>query len=56
MTSGVKPASLAKFKDFKVKSFIEKCIAKVFDRISAKELIMDPFLYDEYNVGANNKE
>lgn len=27
-----------------VRSFIEKCIAKVSDRLPAKELLMDPFL------------
>ncbi|KAI7743513.1 hypothetical protein M8C21_033293 [Ambrosia artemisiifolia] len=48
VTSGVKPASLAKVKDPEIKSFIEKCIAKVSDRLSAKELLMDEFLYDEH--------
>ncbi|KDP31021.1 hypothetical protein JCGZ_11397 [Jatropha curcas] len=44
VTSGIKPASLAKVEDPYVKAFIEKCIAKVSDRLSAKELLMDPFL------------
>ncbi|KAK1407206.1 hypothetical protein QVD17_38820 [Tagetes erecta] len=47
VTSGVKPASLAKVKDPDIKSFVEKCIAKVSDRLSAKELLMDQFLLDE---------
>ncbi|KVH98919.1 Protein kinase, catalytic domain-containing protein, partial [Cynara cardunculus var. scolymus] len=50
---GVKPASLAKVKDPGVKSFIEKCIAKVSDRLSAKELLMDPFLRDDHIDGVN---
>lgn len=33
-----------------VRAFIEKCIAKVSDRLSAKELLGDPFLQsDEEN-------
>ncbi|KAD5507688.1 hypothetical protein R6Q59_031525 [Mikania micrantha] len=47
VTSGVKPASLANVKDLEIKSFIEKCIAKVSDRLSAKELLLDQFLHDE---------
>ncbi|KAI3673557.1 hypothetical protein L6452_39680 [Arctium lappa] len=53
VTSGVKPASLAKVKDSEIKSFIEKCTAKVSDRLSAKELLMDPFLLDEHSDGVN---
>ncbi|GMI72206.1 with no lysine (K) kinase 3 [Hibiscus trionum] len=44
VTSGIKPASLAKVADPGVKLFIEKCIAKVSQRLSAKELLRDPFL------------
>ncbi|PSS07732.1 Serine/threonine-protein kinase [Actinidia chinensis var. chinensis] len=47
VTSGIKPASLAKVKDHGVKAFIEKCIAKVSDRLPAKELILDPFLQSD---------
>lgn len=36
-----------KVKDPEVRAFIEKCIAKVSDRLSAKELLMDPFLYSD---------
>ncbi|RDX64557.1 putative serine/threonine-protein kinase WNK2, partial [Mucuna pruriens] len=54
VTSGIKPASLAKVTDLEVKAFIEKCIAHVSDRLSAKDLLMDPFLHSDYdneNVG-----
>ncbi|XVE56707.1 hypothetical protein DITRI_Ditri04bG0032400 [Diplodiscus trichospermus] len=44
VTSGIKPASFAKVTDPEVKLFIEKCIAKVSERLSAKELLGDPFL------------
>lgn len=47
VTSGIKPASLAKVKDPGVKSFIEKCIAQVSDRLPAKELLMDHFLHSD---------
>ncbi|XWS47873.1 hypothetical protein CRYUN_Cryun13aG0023000 [Craigia yunnanensis] len=47
---GIKPASLAKVTDPVVKLFIEKCHAKVSERLSAKELLGDPFLQpDEEN-------
>uniref|UniRef100_M1BJR2 non-specific serine/threonine protein kinase n=2 Tax=Solanum tuberosum TaxID=4113 RepID=M1BJR2_SOLTU len=50
VTSGIRPASLAKVKDPGVKAFIDKCIAKVSERLSAKELLMDPFLQsDDYS-------
>lgn len=45
--SGIKPASLEKVKDDRVREFIEKCIANVSERMSAKELLMDPFLQSE---------
>lgn len=44
LLKGIKPASLAKVKDPEVRAFIEKCISKVSDRLSARELLMDPFL------------
>ncbi|KZV34754.1 hypothetical protein F511_00656 [Dorcoceras hygrometricum] len=51
VTAGIKPASLEKVRDPGVRSFIEKCIAKVSERLSAKELLMDPFLLpDEESV------
>lgn len=51
---GIKPASLAKVTDPGVKLFIEKCIAKASERLSAKELLRDPFLQpveENDNVG-----
>ncbi|TYJ20446.1 hypothetical protein E1A91_A09G265100v1, partial [Gossypium mustelinum] len=54
VTSGIKPASLAKVTDPGVKLFIEKCIAKASERLSAKELLRDPFLQpveENDNVG-----
>ncbi|KAF8037054.1 hypothetical protein BT93_B0082 [Corymbia citriodora subsp. variegata] len=47
VTSGIKPASLEKVKDNRVREFIEKCIADVSDRLTAKELLMDPFLQSD---------
>ncbi|GAB4855115.1 Serine/threonine-protein kinase wnk3 [Ancistrocladus abbreviatus] len=44
VTSGVKPASLAKVTDPAVRAFIEKCIANVSERLSAKELLRVQFL------------
>lgn len=49
---GIKPASLAKVKNPGVKAFIEKCIAKVSERLSAKELLMDPFLVSDDDSGS----
>ncbi|XP_042499965.1 probable serine/threonine-protein kinase WNK3 isoform X2 [Macadamia integrifolia] len=50
VTSGIKPASLLKVKDPRVRQFIEKCIANVSERLTARELLMDPFLLsDEEN-------
>ncbi|WVZ95776.1 hypothetical protein U9M48_041499 [Paspalum notatum var. saurae] len=46
VSEGEKPGSLAKIGDPEVKLFIEKCIAKAHERLSAKELLMDPFLLD----------
>ncbi|KAK9713591.1 hypothetical protein RND81_06G037800 [Saponaria officinalis] len=44
VTSGIKPASLSKVKDAQVKEFIEKCLVPASERLSAKELLKDPFL------------
>ncbi|PUZ63633.1 hypothetical protein GQ55_3G083600 [Panicum hallii var. hallii] len=46
VSDGEKPSSLTKIDDPEVKLFIEKCIAKAPERLSAKELLMDPFLLD----------
>ncbi|CAN8269879.1 unnamed protein product [Cochlearia groenlandica] len=42
--SGKKPDALYKVKDPEVKFFIEKCLATVSLRVSARELLDDPFL------------
>ncbi|URE46529.1 lysine ketoglutarate reductase trans-splicing related 1 [Musa troglodytarum] len=47
VTSGIKPASLAKVKDPGVKRFIEKCIANVSERLPATELLLDSFLQED---------
>lgn len=44
---GIKPAGLSKVKDPQVKEFIEKCLVPVSQRLSAKELLKDPFLAPE---------
>ncbi|KAK6935589.1 Protein kinase domain [Dillenia turbinata] len=47
VTTGIKPASLAKVTDPEVKQFIEKCIVPASMRLPAKELLKDPFLAPE---------
>ncbi|KAL9683565.1 hypothetical protein QQ045_015387 [Rhodiola kirilowii] len=47
VTSGIKPASLDKVKDLEVKQFIEKCLRPSSSRLSASELLDDPFLIPE---------
>ncbi|KAE8727553.1 putative serine/threonine-protein kinase WNK6 [Hibiscus syriacus] len=42
--SGVKPASLSKVAEPQIKEFIEKCLVRASERLSAKELLEDPFL------------
>ncbi|XP_038693574.1 probable serine/threonine-protein kinase WNK6 isoform X2 [Tripterygium wilfordii] len=50
---GIKPASLSRVKDPEVKIFIEKCLLPASQRLSAKELLMDPFL--QVNGSAKNR-
>ncbi|KAL7098395.1 hypothetical protein ACP275_09G015300 [Erythranthe tilingii] len=52
VTNGIKPASLEKVKDPGVRKFIEKCISRVSNRLSAKELLMDPFLQPDEDSGS----
>ena len=47
LISGVKPASLDKVNDPQVKQFIEKCLVPASLRLSAIELLKDPFLATE---------
>ncbi|XP_061345458.1 probable serine/threonine-protein kinase WNK6 [Gastrolobium bilobum] len=44
VSSGIKPVALSKVIDPEVKSFIEKCLVPASQRLSAKELLSDPFL------------
>ncbi|KAM0878338.1 hypothetical protein ACQ4PT_034933 [Festuca glaucescens] len=46
VSDGEKPGSLAKIQDPEVKFFIEKCITQASQRLSAQELLVDPFLLD----------
>ncbi|KAL8026289.1 hypothetical protein ABFX02_14G017100 [Erythranthe guttata] len=47
VVSGNKPDALYKVKDPEVRRFVEKCLATVSDRLSAWELLNDPFLQIE---------
>lgn len=49
VTTGRKPAALDKVKDPSVRQFVEKCLETASRRLSARELLMDPFLQDEGN-------
>ncbi|XP_054794840.1 probable serine/threonine-protein kinase WNK7 isoform X2 [Prosopis cineraria] len=53
VSSGIKPASLSKVKDPEMKLFIEKCLVPASQRMSAKELLIDPFL--QMNSLARNR-
>ncbi|KAE8706873.1 putative serine/threonine-protein kinase WNK6 [Hibiscus syriacus] len=52
VSSGIKPAALSKVNDQEMKLFIEKCLVPAPQRLSAKELLMDPFL--QANASAKN--
>ncbi|KAI5400843.1 hypothetical protein KIW84_065630 [Lathyrus oleraceus] len=55
VVSGKMPESLYKVNDLEVKQFVEKCLATVSLRLSARELLDDPFLQiDDY--GSELKE
>lgn len=51
VTSGVKPASLAKVSNTEVREFIEKCLVPSSKRMTAKELLNDPFFQSENMKG-----
>ncbi|GAB2287404.1 Serine/threonine-protein kinase wnk1 [Dionaea muscipula] len=51
VTSGKKPDALYKVKDPQVLQFIEKCLAAAPSRLSARELLYDPFLQVDHNNG-----
>lgn len=44
IVSGVKPAALGNVKNLQAKDFIEKCLVPASQRMSAAELLNDPFL------------
>ncbi|KAG0457180.1 hypothetical protein HPP92_022013 [Vanilla planifolia] len=44
VSSGIKPAALAKIVDPQIRQFIEKCLVQASERLTAKELLKDPFL------------
>ncbi|GLT99655.1 hypothetical protein SLE2022_170790 [Rubroshorea leprosula] len=49
--TGKKPEALYRVKDPEVQEFIEKCLVTVSLRLSAKELLKDPFLQiDDYGI------
>ncbi|KAL4271531.1 hypothetical protein GQ457_13G025270 [Hibiscus cannabinus] len=49
VVSGKKPEALYKVQDPEVREFIEKCLATVSHRLTAMELLRDPFLqFDDY--------
>lgn len=44
LLQGQRPDALYKVKDMEVRKFVEKCLASVSVRLSARELLDDPFL------------
>ncbi|OIW13827.1 hypothetical protein TanjilG_31716 [Lupinus angustifolius] len=57
--SGAKPDAFYKVKDPDVRQFVEKCLTTVSLRLSAKELLDDPFLRDddcEYDLRPVNSD
>ncbi|XWS44761.1 hypothetical protein CRYUN_Cryun15aG0075400 [Craigia yunnanensis] len=53
VSSGIKPAVLSRVNDQEMKLFIEMCLVPAPQRLSAKELLMDPFL--QANGSAKNR-
>ncbi|KAJ1414734.1 Serine/threonine-protein kinase, active site [Sesbania bispinosa] len=47
VTSGIEPASLKRVSDPQIKGFIKKCLVPASKRLSAEELLKDPFLQVE---------
>ncbi|GMP40813.1 hypothetical protein CsSME_00011122 [Camellia sinensis var. sinensis] len=55
--SGKKPDALYKVKEPEVRQFVEKCLATVSQRLSARELLNDPFLQiDDCELGLKSIE
>ncbi|CAL5055062.1 unnamed protein product [Urochloa decumbens] len=55
VSTGVKPAALARIADPQVKQFIEKCLVPASQRASAKALLQDPFLCPDNTHGSGTK-
>uniref|UniRef100_A0A0D9VJD7 non-specific serine/threonine protein kinase n=1 Tax=Leersia perrieri TaxID=77586 RepID=A0A0D9VJD7_9ORYZ len=51
VSKGVRPAALAKITNTQAKQFIEKCLVPAPERLSAKELLQDPFLCSDNSNG-----
>ncbi|KAL2236667.1 serine/threonine-protein kinase WNK8 isoform X1 [Sesamum indicum] len=49
VTSGIKPAAFGKVKDPEVRRFIEKCLVPASQRLSAAELLKEPFVLYEHS-------
>ncbi|XP_050219275.1 probable serine/threonine-protein kinase WNK9 [Mercurialis annua] len=57
VSSGRKPDSLYKVNDPEVRLFVEKCLATASSRLSARELLEDPFLQiDDYGYDLRSLE
>eukprot|EP00257_Ricinus_communis_P015565 XP_015573513.1 probable serine/threonine-protein kinase WNK9 isoform X3 [Ricinus communis] len=57
VVSGKKPEALYKVEDPEVRQFVEKCLATVSRRLSARELLDDPFLQiDDYGYDLRSLE
>ncbi|KAH7661799.1 Non-specific serine/threonine protein kinase protein [Dioscorea alata] len=54
VVSGTKPESLYRVKDVEVREFIEKCLVSASHRLSARELLNDPFLENEVCVNGGD--
>lgn len=55
--SGTKPEALYKVKDPELKQFVEKCLANASERLSARNLLNDPFLQiEELGSGYNDRD
>ncbi|CAN0856830.1 Serine/threonine-protein kinase WNK1 [Linum grandiflorum] len=55
--AGKKPEALYQVNDPEIRQFVEKCLASVSNRLSARELLMDPFLQLDdygYDLGSSN--
>ncbi|KAJ0960566.1 hypothetical protein J5N97_001559 [Dioscorea zingiberensis] len=54
--SGTKPEALYRVKDPEVREFIEKCLVPASHRLSARELLNDPFLQSDSSLNGNDAQ